>query len=70
MSILAYIDPGAGTLIWQSIIAMFVGFFFYLKKTRQWVGRIIGKVIGPGQKSGNHGVALQPSRSKVEADHL
>lgn len=41
MSLLAYIDPGTGLLIWQSIVAAFVGAVFYFKKTRDWLlGRI------------------------------
>jgi hypothetical protein len=30
--ILAYIDPGSGVLLWQSITAGFVGVMFYLRK--------------------------------------
>ena len=41
-AVIAYIDPGLGALVWQSIVAAFVGFFFYLKKTRQW---IVGGVL-------------------------
>ncbi len=37
MSLLAYIDPGTGLLIWQSIVAAFVGAVFYFKKTRDWI---------------------------------
>ena len=37
MTILAYVDPGLGALIWQAVIAAFVGFIFYLKKTRRWM---------------------------------
>ena len=34
---LAYIDPGAGALVWQMVVSAFVGVFFYLKKTRTWI---------------------------------
>jgi hypothetical protein len=30
--ILAYIDPGAGTLIWQSITAALIGAGFYFRR--------------------------------------
>ena len=50
MHILAYIDPGSGALIWQSIIGVFVGMFFYLRKTRKWIGRLMGRVFGIGQR--------------------
>ncbi len=33
--LLAYIDPGLGSLLWQGIISAFIGFLFYLKKTRR-----------------------------------
>ena len=33
---LGYIDPGLGTLIWQSIVGAVIGVFFYIKKTRRW----------------------------------
>ncbi len=52
--IFAYIDPGFGTLLWQMIVAVFVGFLFYLKQTRRWiVGVIVSvfrKMFGRGQK--------------------
>jgi hypothetical protein len=42
---LAYIDPGTGTLIWQAIISSIVGMFFYLKKTRVWVVGLFQKLF-------------------------
>ena len=36
-NLLAYIDPGSGLLVWQFVVAAFVGFFFYLKKTRKFI---------------------------------
>ncbi len=50
MHILAYIDPGLGALIWQSIIGIFVGLLFYMRRTRKWIGRLLRKVFGTGQK--------------------
>jgi len=49
--ILAYIDPGLGALLWQTLIAAVVGFLFYLKKTRQWVANIFRKIFGRGRKT-------------------
>ena len=49
--ILAYIDPGLGALLWQSIIAAFVGFLFYLKKTRRWIVASCRKIFGHGPKT-------------------
>jgi hypothetical protein len=69
-SILSYIDPGVGTLIWQSIIGIFVGLLFYMRRTRKWLGRLMGKVFRTGQKSGNSTVALPTNKNKAEADHL
>lgn len=37
MAILAYVDPGTGLLAWQAVVAAFVGTFFYVKKTRDWL---------------------------------
>jgi hypothetical protein len=45
MTIFAYIDPGLGALIWQSIVAAFVGFLFYLKNTRQWIVGVFRKIF-------------------------
>lgn len=30
--VLAYIDPGTGTLIWQSLTAVFIGAGFYFRR--------------------------------------
>ena len=49
--ILAYVDPGLGALLWQSIIAAFIGFLFYLNKTRRWIVGAIRKVFGHGPKT-------------------
>jgi len=38
---LAYIDPGLGTLVWQVIVSAFVGLLFYLKKSRRWLMELI-----------------------------
>lgn len=70
MHILAYIDPGLGALIWQSIIGVFVGLLFYLRRTRQWLGRFMAKMFRIGQKTGNSPVELPINKDKVEADHL
>ena len=64
----AYIDPGLGALIWQSIVAALVGFLFYLKKTRQWIVNSFRKIIGRGQKSATATtVAAATPVAKVEA---
>ncbi len=70
MHILAYIDPGVGALIWQSIIGIFVGLLFYLRRTRKWIGRLMGKVFRSGEKSSNSDVDVPVNKSKMEADHL
>ena len=45
MIIIAYVDPGLGALLWQSLIASFVGLMFYLKKTREWIMRMFRKIF-------------------------
>jgi hypothetical protein len=32
LTVLAYIDPGTGTLIWQSITAALIGVGFYFRR--------------------------------------
>ena len=44
--ILAYIDPGLGSLLWQTVISAFVGFLFYLKKTRRLIVNFFRKIFG------------------------
>jgi hypothetical protein len=68
MHILAYIDPGAGALIWQSVVGVFVGLVFYLRRTRKWVGRMAGKVLRVNQSSAQTAVALPMEKGKAEAD--
>jgi hypothetical protein len=70
MRILAYIDPGVGALIWQSIIGVFVGVLFYLRRTRKLFGRVMGKVFRIGQVPVNP--TVDPSTSKIngKTDHL
>jgi hypothetical protein len=63
--ILAYIDPGIGALLWQTIIAAFVGLLFYLKKTRRWIVGVFRKMFGRGQKP--PGVIIEISPPKVES---
>lgn len=56
MNIFAYIDPGLGLLVWQTILAACIGTLFYLRKTRTWlVGLFKGKKSSeaePGQTVG------------------
>jgi len=63
--ILAYIDPGVGALLWQAIIAAFVGLLFYLKKTRRWIVGMFRKMFGRGQKP--PGVSIEILPPKVDA---
>jgi O-antigen/teichoic acid export membrane protein len=64
--ILAYIDPGVGALLWQTIIAAFVGFLFYLKKTRRWIVRVFRKMSGRSQKPSDP-VAEIPAKETMKA---
>jgi len=71
MHIFGYIDLGTGAFVWQSIIGVFVGVLFYLRKTRQWIGRIMGKIFRIGQKPGVSPINLAVDKeNKVEADHF
>ena len=46
MNFFAYVDPGAGLLVWQMIAAACVGCLFYLKKFREFVARTGRKLWG------------------------
>ena len=65
--ILGYIDPGLGALIWQSVVAAFVGLFFYLNKTRQWFVGVIRKILGRRRKSPAATIAAKFPAAKIEA---
>jgi len=43
--ILGYIDPGQGMVIWQAIVSAFVGFLFYMKKSRDFIVGIFFKIF-------------------------
>jgi hypothetical protein len=32
----AYTDPGTGALLWQMLVAMFAGLFFYARRITAW----------------------------------
>ncbi|MGD0207853.1 MAG: hypothetical protein ABSC89_09640 [Verrucomicrobiota bacterium] len=64
--ILAYVDPGVGALLWQTIIAAFVGFLFYLKKTRRWIVGVFRKMFGRSQKPSDT-VAEIPAKETMKA---
>ena len=64
--IIAYIDPGLGALLWQTIIAAFVGALFYLKKTRRWIVGVFRKMFGRSQKSSDT-VAEIPAKETMKS---
>ena len=68
LMIIAYIDPGLGALLWQTIIAGFVGFLFYLKKTRRWIVDVFRKMFVRGQKPPGVGIEIHPPEVEVKID--
>ena len=46
MSLLLYVDPGSGLLLWQMIVAAMLGTLFYLKRFRALVGKVGRKLLG------------------------
>ena len=66
--ILAYIDPGIGALLWQTSIAAFVGFLFYLKKTRRWIVGVFRKMFGRGQKPTVVSIEVHSPKVEVKID--
>lgn len=45
---LAYVDPGSGLLIWQALVAAFLGALFYFKRVRDAIVRFFKKLFGRG----------------------
>lgn len=39
----AYTDPGSGALLWQVLVAGFVGAMFYFRRFTRWVRRKTGR---------------------------
>ena len=66
--IVAYIDPGIVALLWQTVMAVFVGFLFYLKKTRRWIVGMFRKMFGRGPKPPGVGVEILPPTVKAKID--
>jgi hypothetical protein len=69
MHILSYIEPGTGALIWQSIVGIFVGLVFYLRQTRRWLGRLVGRMMKGSAKPEERSATIPINKEKVEADH-
>jgi hypothetical protein len=42
----AYTDPGSGALIWQMLVAGFLGLLFYFRRIWSW---IVTKLRGSGE---------------------
>jgi len=66
--ILAYIDPGTGALLWQTSIAAFVGFLFYLKKTRRWIVDVFRRMFAGGQKPPGVSIEIPPPKMEAKID--
>jgi hypothetical protein len=53
----AYIDPGAGSLIYQTILAVLLGLGFFLRSAREKIGRVVkglfAKRSGPADTPSN-----------------
>lgn len=45
MRFLGYVDPGTGQLIWQMLVAMVVGILFYVKRFRDFLSRLVAKML-------------------------
>jgi hypothetical protein len=46
MSILAYVDPGSGALIWQMLAAAAVGVLFYFRSFFRGIGQFFRRLFG------------------------
>ncbi len=69
MHVFAYIDPGAGALVWQSIIAAFVGAMFYVRRTRKVIAAFIKKIFGNGQSEKPEEPSAQILQRTIDKDN-
>ena len=66
---IAYIDPGLGSLIWQTAVSAFVGLMFYLKKTRRAITGSIRRIFGREQKPASIATSvITEAPAKVETE--
>jgi hypothetical protein len=63
MCILGYVDPGLGLLAWQVIVSTFLGVLFYVKKTRDWIFKIVLLPFRPFQRRANPPTPPSPAAS-------
>jgi hypothetical protein len=63
MSIIAYVDPGLGLLAWQAVVAFFLGLFFYVRRSRTWLLRLVQKIFRNGNNS-----KINPPVSRLPSD--
>lgn len=47
----AYVDPGLGALIWQTVVSACVGLLFYFQKTRKAIVGCFRRIFGRGNKT-------------------
>jgi hypothetical protein len=57
-----------GALLWQTIIAAFVGSLFYLEKTRRWIVGVFRKMSGRGQKPPDASIEIHSPKVEVKID--
>lgn len=49
----AYIDPGAGSLMWQMTVAALMGTLFYIRRIVGWVAKIVGRKDAATERGGD-----------------
>jgi len=52
-SVLLYIDPGTGSMIFQMLIAGFLAVVFYFKLAKNWVGEKFRALTSKKKTDGN-----------------
>ena len=65
MDLLAYIDPGTGLLIWQTVVAVVLGLLFYVKKVRKWFVGIFRRLFGADKPAEQSALKVQPPERDV-----
>jgi hypothetical protein len=66
---LAYIDPGTGSLIFQALVAGFLGAVMGLRSLRGWIALKLSKLFGGAVPTAEHSAADSSRVCPRTADH-
>ena len=59
-TVYAYTDPGSGVLLWQILLAAFIGVMFYVRRIIAWARHLVnGRKVTPPDNP----VAIEPAET-------